>query len=457
MYDMWTQKDPALVGPTTSIPGLFYGPWWYYFALPLNVLLQFHPVAGVITVQVLVVASIYLCWRWLSPLTAFMYAISVGIIGTQQTAWTPYMTIFFTLPILIVLMKTVVKKRMEYRQMAVLALCAGLLFHVQVAFAVVMLPLVVSFLLVKRYHLSWRKWLLAGGIVGMCLLPSFVFELKHDFLQTRAVMQFVKEYREQSQEVQPNQPGLRRIPEIAGYTLQPLNQILSWDVQWVGGIALLAYLLWSWNSLSQISRTQLQPIAWMIGGTFLLYLFLPAKSYYFVALYPAWLILLSQQLQKLKNFQLRYAVVALSLLAVVQAFTGYTRYRQLAQTENFLLAPNLTAVDRIYALADGRPFASYHFLPEVYDYVYQVIYIHKHLKGAVLPTEFSYAPGEYTYIPQKKLPVSNTKPEVVFFLTQKYYSEPVFDEWWGRVTANAEITQSVSITPATTLYVATQK
>ncbi|KXK10407.1 MAG: hypothetical protein UZ22_OP11002000799 [Microgenomates bacterium OLB23] len=47
MLKMYQHQDPSLVGPTTSIPGLFYGPAWYYIALIPNILLGFDPFAGV--------------------------------------------------------------------------------------------------------------------------------------------------------------------------------------------------------------------------------------------------------------------------------------------------------------------------------------------------------------------------------------------------------------------------
>src|SRR3989338_7253510 len=55
IWEMWELKKPALIGAQTSIPGLYNGPAWYYLALPLNVLLGFHPVAGAVTVVLLVV------------------------------------------------------------------------------------------------------------------------------------------------------------------------------------------------------------------------------------------------------------------------------------------------------------------------------------------------------------------------------------------------------------------
>lgn len=449
MYEMWTQKNPALVGPTTSIPGLFYGPAWYYLALPLNVVMDFHPLAGLFTLWLFVIVTLALLYFSVSKLSAYIYAIAIGMVSLQQTAWTPYMTSFFTLPVLVILQKF---QRRELTTLATVGLagCVGLMFHVQVAYAVVFLP--VTLLAIKLNQVQLRKkWLLFWAVIGVCLLPSFIFELKHQFIQTKAVIQFVREYKTQSHIVQPNQTGIGRIDEISQYVFGGVGNAM-WPISapltlTVGMLILLTMYL------SKKSRgAQLRLYAPFIIGTYLLYLILPAKPYYFVALAPIWLLLFSEFLSS-QSFSWRAAYVAVTLpLAVWGAWASRQNYQRLAAEETFLFSSKVKAVESAYQLAEGEPFVSYQYVPEIYDYVYQLIYLRKNLQGKPTPSEFSYRPGTRDYILQKTIPQSNTGIQTVILIVEHDQQERNFLPWWESMLQKFELESSVVVNDKITVH-----
>src|SRR5260221_497639 len=129
MMDMWQTHRPVLLGATTSIDGLFQGPAWYYLALPLNVLMHFHPFASVLTVIILGMMSIMLLYKVLGKWEAFLFTISAGIISTQQTAWVPYLTVFPAILALIALLR--LKKKVSSASVVLLFLSASLMFHTE--------------------------------------------------------------------------------------------------------------------------------------------------------------------------------------------------------------------------------------------------------------------------------------------------------------------------------------
>lgn len=51
-------KSPVLIGPWTSIPGLYFGPTWYYLLAPAYLLGNFHPVAGVVMMVLLILIQV---------------------------------------------------------------------------------------------------------------------------------------------------------------------------------------------------------------------------------------------------------------------------------------------------------------------------------------------------------------------------------------------------------------
>ena len=84
----------------------------------------------------------------------------------------------------------------------------------------------------------------------------------------------------------------------------------------------------------------------------------------------------------------------------------------------------MAAINYVYEKSAGQPFASYHYLPEIYDYAYQYLYIWQGFKGKPLPVEFSYQPQAPTYIKEKadllvKLPSSSGEPQKIFLIIEK--------------------------------------
>src|SRR3989344_506891 len=57
--------NPVFIGPWTSIPGLFFGPGWYYLLAPAYWLTQGNPLSGPLTMFVLGLIGIALAYKYL--------------------------------------------------------------------------------------------------------------------------------------------------------------------------------------------------------------------------------------------------------------------------------------------------------------------------------------------------------------------------------------------------------
>ncbi|KKU87679.1 MAG: hypothetical protein UY17_C0011G0001, partial [Candidatus Beckwithbacteria bacterium GW2011_GWC2_47_9] len=93
-------------------------------------------------------------------------------------------------------------------------------------------------------------------------------------------------------------------------------------------------------------------------------------------------------------------------------------------TYKAFLPAKLTAINYIYNQSGGQPFASYHYLPEIYDYAYQYLYIWQAFRGRPLPVEFSYQPNAPAYINEKadllsRLPSPAGPAQMIFLIIEK--------------------------------------
>ncbi len=460
IMQMGTQFKPSLIGAVTSIPGVYYGPAWYYLALPLNILMNYHPLASVLTVILLSAATVVLAYKYLGKIAAVWLATSFGLIGTQTSAWSPYLTPLVTLPILIILLQLKRKKPIQLIKLLLLALLTSLSFHFQPAFGIVLTPLVMLILVLLKVKVSLKH--AAIGIVVFLLpfTPHLVFELRHDFHQTKQVINFVQHYSEQAIVVQPNQKGLRRISEVGFYMVVTAGKALSTTVGGFSGIGMVAAIVAVYAAIKKkLSPEEIIIFSTFLIGTFVLYLILPIKEYYLVALIPIWVVLFSVVATRNTEMFSRVLITWFIVSGLGQMLQSRDYNRALTHTEAFVLQPKLDAINKVYELADNKPFVVYHFVPELYDYQYQHIYRWLGRQGYSSPVEYSYAPHESAYMEQvvPNLEIPQGSADQIFLIVERPGYEWAFDEWWSRVTSGLEIKEKYPINDAITVYQASVK
>jgi hypothetical protein len=126
-----------------------------------------------------------------------------------------------------------------------------------------------------------------------------------------------------------------------------------------------------------------------------------------------------------------------------------------------LLPIKLKIIQEIRNRAGNEPFASYQYVPDIYDFSYQYIYIWQGFQGQQLPTEFSYEPNVVPYISQKPALLSKlsavtpqASPKKIFFIVEKPSNTLFLNEWWTH-QKYSEITDEVKFGDSLTLYEAT--
>ena len=451
MLEMYQYKDPSLVGPTTSIPGLFYGPAWYYIALIPNILMNFTPFAGVIVVWLGVAINIYLFKKYVGTFEAFLYAVSSGLIGAQQNAWTPYMTTLIIGPLLIVLTKIKSNKKIDTVQLELVAALTSLLFHFQPAYGIVAIPVVLAPLVVKKIRPSMKQIGIALGVFSASFVPFVLFEIKNNFIQSKSLLAFIQNFGTESSVIEPNATGIGRLGEVASEIVTTAGQALSpiHPNFWYGLLIVLITLLYLKHHKN---RDESLPVLYFIVGTFLLYLVLPVKAYYLVALMPVWIYAVGGYFTGIKSIFKPAIMFFFLVLAILHAGWQRQTYLDLANRTADLYQPKQIAVDTVYDMANGAEFSSYQFVPQVYDYTYQYIFLNKIRQGAQIPAEFSYAPEKTDYNTYKHIDAIQTDSELVFLIVEKPHYQNVQDEWWDAITSELTIVDTVNISDAITVY-----
>ncbi len=183
------------IGPATSVGQLYLGPFYYYFIAPWLAIFGLDPLGPAfglallssifIVVQYFIVRELFN--RQTALISSFLSALSIVLIDFSRFSWNPNLLPFFSLFAVYFLVKSWQKKHWFYYVLA----GAFLSFSMQLHYlAVFLLPAALIFLI-------WRKTLSGIFFVVSSFLffsfPLLIFDLRHDFLNTRSFISFIKQ------------------------------------------------------------------------------------------------------------------------------------------------------------------------------------------------------------------------------------------------------------------------
>lgn len=463
---MLTTKSPALIGPWTSIPGLFFGPGWYYLLAPGFLLTDFDPVGPVLMMVVMNLTMVILAWKYIGRTAAMIFAAGPFWLMISTGAWNPYPMAFLTLVILIALQKAKESVSLSIGQAATLGLAAGFGFHFSAAYAIFYLPAILLIFLLERIRLSVKTLLIGLSSFILPFVPQILFELKNGFLQTRAVIKYFST-------PEPHAFGFRKVLQVVSTTLNELsisfvpelrlmppvvNTILRWTV--LVAMVYVAYKV----AKKKKQQAELVYFAKLVAVFIVLpmigFFFLHFNVWYVYAMLPLAVLLVAYLVDRApKPLKNGFLFLLLITPFVTNAHFLLIDKQKLEQSHGFLPA-KVRAIRAIHEEAGEERFSSYQYVPDIYDFAYQYLYFEEALDGKPLPVEFAYRPDAEIYVTQKndlleELHKTNKKePKVIFFIIEKPRDENLLSQWWTRQKFG-EITKIIPISEEITVYKAT--
>lgn len=191
--DILFEKHFRLIGQETSIQGVFIGPLFYYLLVPFYLLTRMNPVAEIflsIIIGTLAIYSFYWVFRKIfnkgvGLIGSFIYAVSFLAVFTDRdiAPTTPVMlwSVWYLYSIYLIL------KGKQKPGFILAGLLMGLVWNFNLALLIISPLVLISFLLSKS-GLKLKYVLMGVGILFFTSLPLVTFELKHGFIQTRAIV-----------------------------------------------------------------------------------------------------------------------------------------------------------------------------------------------------------------------------------------------------------------------------
>lgn len=192
-------RQLTLIGPHTSMGGIFHGPLWYYMSLPAFFLTNGDPVLigwfwwglSILTLIIFWVVTKKLFNQNTALLATLLYSansITNPAIGYKQF-FNPYGAVMLSPVFFYLLSRYIDTKKSSYLLLTLVTI--GLLIQFQVAFGIPILVLVTLFL---AYFLFTRRLLKHWFVYPVILLPLstfIIFDLRHNLLQFHSFIKFL--------------------------------------------------------------------------------------------------------------------------------------------------------------------------------------------------------------------------------------------------------------------------
>jgi hypothetical protein len=422
-----------LIGQTTAIDGVFYGPAWYYILAVPFIISGGNPYASIIMEILLWAMGGYFLLSLTKKYYGNLSVVAVGFIWissnfillASQYAFNPNPILFLTPLFIYLLLKYFDTSKWQFN--AGSWFLAGLFLHFEVAVGIFMPVIIVLFLAITKRQVFKDRLFYLGPLVFLAtLLPQILFDIRHNFFLAKSLL----DYKSGSHGAVKINLLERAISILKSFYDTLLPTFLNADIFTKLMIPLSGLLLFGVTKKGHLAKDKLTLLLLIMLSVTLLGL-IPLKvdlmRWHLNAVLVAAILLVGFIVSNLNKISLAgkvlsYVLVGWIIIFCSQNIAAYVSASQKEGHGESILKNELSAVDYTYAHANGKNFKVYVYLPSVIDYPYQYLYWWRGLKNyGYLPEDYAYLPNKPEYIKQKEKFNNGSNPEssgLVFLIKQ---------------------------------------
>ncbi|MBI3103943.1 glycosyltransferase family 39 protein [Candidatus Daviesbacteria bacterium] len=397
-----------LIGPTSAIEGLYNGPAWYYLLTIPFIVSGGDPYASIMMEIILwAIGGFFLLkiisqWsKWLIIPIGFVWIASDYIGLTTQYAFNPN-----PVPLLSPLFIYLLYKYLQTNKLVLISsafFLGGLFFNFEMNFGLFIPPIIfITTLITKRNLLKTQNFWLGSLFFLLCLLPQVLFEVRHNFFMTNAIINYLRNIDGSYNLILRSQSLFESFLGVFSATLMNHKTFT---------LLILIFLIPATVNAFKKKELLIVVSAVYILLPFLFYLFLPVSvnAWHLGAEAAALVILIGFLIKTLWDLSLKGKLIAMIVaiiliiysLSNISNFLFRDRFRE--NSDPSLYKNELGAIDYVYQYANGQNFKVYTYLPSVYDYPYQYLFWwYGNKKYGFIPAEYVYSPNKPRYIPSQE-------------------------------------------------------
>lgn len=188
----------TLIGPTTGLPGFFYGPWWYYFLSPILFISEGDPqIVAIFFSAVSIITTLLLYFLIKSITKNVLIALILTITASMSSnwfgptsIWSPSLVPFLTISYIYILKKIFETNKTIYYFL--LGLTLLLILDGETAFGISILTFqLISIFLYRKTFFNRKLFITFLGAL-LILAPRIIFDLRHNFLISRSIITYLQ-------------------------------------------------------------------------------------------------------------------------------------------------------------------------------------------------------------------------------------------------------------------------
>lgn len=400
-----------LIGPRSAIEGVFNGPAWYYLLVIPYTLSGGDPYASIIMEIILWAIGGFFLLKLVSKWGSFLilpigilWIASDYIVLTNLYAFNPNPLTLLTPVFIYSLYKYLESGKVIYNLSA--WFLGGLFFNFEMNFGV-FIPIIIftSLILSGQTKLIKHKSFWAGaGFFLLTLLPQVIFDLKHQFIMSKSIINFLSSGQTSSNLLIRFQSLVLTFYNVFEATLMN-KKVLSFVILGLFGLMVLK----RWKATIKSNLLLIICLSY-IFLPFLGHLLIPVtvNPWHLGGPAACTLILIGFLLREIWDFNIFGKAVAVSIAAFIMLFgffnilNFFINYMGKPSTDSSLFGNEISAIDYVYNYAKDKNFKVYTYLPSVYDYPYQyLIWWYGLKKFGYLPIDYAYSPNKPEYISNK--------------------------------------------------------
>ena len=395
-----------LIGFTTGLPGVFYGPWWYYLLLPFYVLSFGNPQGVAVTMVLVGVTTIFLGFflgkkiggYFLGFSLASLLAASPVLVGMSSQIWNPYISPIFLVLTLLILRKIYSEEKPKARYYFTLGFLIALIIDLEIVFGLLLaVGLILALLIVKNKKIQLKS--IVSFCIGAVVIfsPRIIFEIRHHFLMTTSFVKFLA-----TNDSPKSSNLIWTFQNRFNMLFNQFNSTITLENKFLGVIVVLFIFITIvifYKKASKISQEFINTsliilLTFLIGLTFFHHDIWP---HYLVGLPVFYLLLLCLAIsliaQKTKNYIIPGLIVVVIFLINLNPISIVNNMgKPLWIGDASVYRNQLAVIDYIYQQSGGKNFKYVVYTPPVYDYTYQ--YLFKWYG----PNKYHYAPSDSSHL-----------------------------------------------------------
>lgn len=185
---------PTLIGPYTSLQGVFQGPIWYYLLGIPTLMMGGDPWGGLalmFLISVLGMLIVYICMTIFFNKTAgiialLFFAVSPEAVAAATYVWNPHPMWLLIIVYIIIFYQIILGKKKYHMYLWPII---SLMFHFETALAFfIMLGTLINMVIFYRKLLFTKYFFIGVLLAGLLFLPQILFDIRHQFLMTKSVV-----------------------------------------------------------------------------------------------------------------------------------------------------------------------------------------------------------------------------------------------------------------------------